>query len=65
MIIDITEQFRHKKAYVNSIEIQIKAVTLRFETEEIKDAEAKYIAVTEVLSRRGNTYNLEELMFPL
>lgn len=27
MIIDITEQFKHKKAYVDSIEIQIKALT--------------------------------------
>lgn len=66
MTIDITEQFLHKKAYINSIEIQIKTVTLRLEAEEQTNGEAKNITpAVDILSRRGNTYKVEELTFAI
>lgn len=64
MTIDITEQFQHKKAFVDSIEIQIKRALIQLTDQRANIAgDVKYLPVVEIESRRGNVYRLEDLTF--
>lgn len=63
MLIDITATFPHKKAFVNSIEVQIKSVSAFLEAEYLTNGEIRYTDKIEITSRRGNVYNIYELTF--